>query len=140
MNILTALVTGLIFGLGLIVSGMGDPAKVIGFLDLAGTWDPSLAFVMGGAIALGFVAFRIGARRKLTFLGLPLQLPSNTRIDRRLIGGSALFGIGWGLAGICPGPSFVLLGRGIGQGAVFVLAMLAGMALFAALQPRQKQP
>ena len=140
MNILTALVTGLIFGLGLIVSGMGDPAKVIGFLDLAGTWDPSLACVMGGAIALGFVAFRIGAQRKTTFLGQPLQLPSNTRIDRRLVGGSALFGIGWGLAGICPGPSFVLLGRGIGQGVVFVLAMLAGMALFAALQPRKQQP
>jgi len=130
MNLLSAFAVGLIFGLGLIVSGMSDPAKVLGFLDLGGAWDPSLAFVMGGAIAVGVVAFRIGGKRVRSFLGLPMQIPTARQLDRRLVIGNALFGIGWGLAGICPGPGLVLLGQGLSQGAVFVLAMLAGMLAY----------
>jgi len=134
MNILIALLSGLIFGLGLIISGMANPAKVLGFLDLAGNWDPSLIFVMGGAIALGVFAFRFGGRRTASLLGQPMQMPTAKQIDRRLVIGSAIFGVGWGLAGICPGPALVLLGAGAGQGVVFVLALLAGMALFEASQ------
>lgn len=118
---------GLLFGLGLILSGMADPARVLGFLDLAGSWNPSLALVMAGAIGVGLLAFHAAGRRERSWLGLPMQLPTATRIDRRLLTGSALFGVGWGLAGICPGPALVLLGEGSGQGALFVLAMLAGM-------------
>ena len=136
MATLFSLVAGLIFGLGLIVSGMGNPAKVIGFLDLAGAWDPSLAFVMGGAIVVGLVAFRLGQQRERTVFGEKIQWPTATRVDRRLLTGSALFGIGWGLAGICPGPAFVLLGTGLTEGVLFVLAMLAGMALFEFVQRR----
>lgn len=129
-SLLISLASGLVFGLGLILAGMANPDKVLGFLDLAGRWDPSLALVMGGAIAVGVVAFGIARRRAISLLGLPMQLPAPRRIDRRLLGGSLLFGVGWGLAGICPGPALVLLGAGAWQGAVFVLAMLAGMALF----------
>jgi uncharacterized membrane protein YedE/YeeE len=128
MNILFALLAGLIFGLGLIVSGMADPAKVLAFLDLAGNWDPSLMFVMGGAIVVAAVAF--ARKRTHSLLGFEMQLPTARHIDQRLIGGNLLFGIGWGLAGICPGPGLVLLGAGLTQGAVFVGAMLAGMMLF----------
>ena len=127
---LTAGVAGLLFGLGLIVSGMADPAKVLGFLDLAGTWDPSLAFVMGGAIGVGVIAFARARKMQQSLLGQPMQLPAATRIDRRLILGSLLFGVGWGIAGICPGPALVLLGEGERKGMVFVVAMLAGMVLF----------
>jgi uncharacterized membrane protein YedE/YeeE len=127
---LAALAAGLLFGLGLIVSGMADPAKVLGFLDLAGQWDPSLALVMGGAIAIGLPAFTLARKRQRTLLGEPMQLPTARTIDRRLVLGSLLFGIGWGIAGICPGPALVLLGMASGKGLVFVLAMLAGMLLF----------
>lgn len=130
MNLLVSMIAGLVFGLGLIVSGMGNPAKVLGFLDLAGHWDPSLAFVMGGAIVVGFVAFRIGGQRSFTFLKMPMQLPKIGKIDFRLLAGSGLFGIGWGLAGICPGPALVLIGMHAEKGSIFVFAMLAGMALF----------
>lgn len=130
MNILISFAVGLLFGLGLIVSGMSDPAKVLGFLDLAGQWDPSLMMVMAGAIGLGMIAFRFGMRRETSLLGDPMQLPTATKIDRRLVAGSALFGIGWGLAGICPGPAFVLLGAGASKGFVFMLALLGGMELF----------
>ncbi len=136
MNILSAFIVGLVFGLGLIVSGMGNPAKVLGFLNLAGAWDPSLAFVMGGAIAVGLVAFRIGGQRARSFLGHPMQIPTARQLDKRLVIGNALFGIGWGLAGICPGPGFILVGSGIPQGLVFVLAMLAGMLAFQLLPKR----
>ncbi len=136
MKIISALVSGLLFGLGLIVSGMADPGKVLGFLDLAGDWDPSLALVMGGAIAVGLPAFTLW-RRPRSWLGLPLQIPASRAIDRRLIGGSLLFGVGWGLAGICPGPSIVLLGAGSAAAVKFVLAMLAGMALFEWLERRR---
>jgi uncharacterized membrane protein YedE/YeeE len=128
---LASLAAGLLFGLGLIVSGMADPAKVLGFLDLAGHWDPSLALVMAGAIAIGMPAFALARRRSRSLLGAPMQLPTARGIDRRLVLGSLLFGVGWGLAGICPGPALVLLGMGSLKGLAFVLAMLAGMLLFA---------
>ncbi len=128
---LASLLAGLLFGLGLIVSGMADPSKVLGFLDLAGRWDPSLAFVMAGAIGVGLVAFAVAHRRNVSVLGLPMRLPQDRRtIDRRLVGGGLLFGIGWGLAGFCPGPALVAVGMGQDQAVVFVVAMLAGMGLF----------
>ena len=121
---------GLVFGLGLIVSGMANPAKVLGFLDLAGPWDPSLALVMAGAIAVAFLPFQWAKRQKMSLLGAPMQLPTSTRLDRRLVLGSVLFGAGWGVAGFCPGPGLVALGMGVPQAYVFVLAMLAGMLLW----------
>lgn len=130
MNLFFALLSGLLFGIGLIVSGMANPAKVIGFLDITRLWDPSLAFVMGGAISVGFFAFRIAARRKRPLCGDKMHLPTANHIDKRLVGGALLFGTGWGLAGICPGPGLVLLGAGFMQGVIFVMAMLAGMLLF----------
>lgn len=136
MNLLFSFIAGLVFGLGLIIAGMTNPAKVLSFLDLAGNWDPSLALVMASAIAVGVVAFAFAGRRSLSLLGLPMQLPTARQIDRRLVGGSLLFGAGWGLAGICPGPALVLLGAGVVKGLVFVSAMLAGMLLFELLQSR----
>jgi len=121
---------GLIFGIGLILSGMTDPGKVLGFLDLFGAWDPSLALVMGGAILVGIFAFALAKRRTTTFFGGALQLPNSNDIDKRLLVGSLLFGAGWGLAGFCPGPAIVSLGAGQPKAAVFVLAMLVGMVLF----------
>lgn len=137
LPIFSAFATGLVFGIGLIIAGMADPQKVLGFLDIGGHWDPSLALVMVGAIAVAAIAFRIAAKRRRSLLGLPLQLPATREIDGRLAGGSILFGIGWGLAGICPGPALVLLGAGMSKGAVFVLAMLCGMVVFELLQRRQ---
>ena len=134
MNAAFAFFSGLIFGVGLIVAGMANPAKVLGFLDLAGLWDPSVALVMAGAITVASVAFRFAKRRTLSLLGLPLQLPAATQIDRRLIVGSVVFGVGWGLAGICPGPGLVLLGSGELFGLVFVIAMLLGMGAFELLE------
>lgn len=129
-SVLVSLVSGLIFGIGLILSGMSDPSKVLGFLDLAGHWDPSLILVMTGAISVGLIVFRRVARRPISFLGKPISLPKATAIDWPLVSGSALFGVGWGLAGICPGPAFVLLGSGVSGSVVFVAALLGGMALF----------
>src|ERR1700712_775507 len=103
--LVTALVTGIVFGLGLLISGMGNPAKVLAFLDLAGNWDPSLLFVMGGAVPVAALAFRTARGRAKTILGNPMHLPQARRIDRRLVGGSLAFGVGWGLAGFCPGPA-----------------------------------
>ena len=137
MTTFIALLSGLIFGIGLIVSGMTDPAKVLGFLDLAGTWDPSLALVMGGAIAVGLIAFTVAKKRALSLLGFPMQLPTARQLDRRLILGSLTFGIGWGLAGICPGPALVLVGEGVMQGVFFIAAMLAGMGIFEWLERRK---
>ncbi|TYQ17364.1 UNVERIFIED_ORG: hypothetical protein JN05_02658 [Zoogloea ramigera] len=130
MQILIALLVGLVFGLGLIVSGMTDPARVLGFLDLAGLWNPSLAFVMGGAIAVALPAFVVAARRQRTLTGAPLQLPTATRIDRRLVLGALAFGAGWGLAGLCPGPALALIATGNGKVLVFVASMLVGMGMF----------
>ena len=134
MNALAAFAAGLVFGIGLIVSGMTDPGKVIGFLDLAGRWDPSLAFVMGGAILVGYFSFAAAGKRGRTFLGGAMQLPTGRDIDARLVAGSAVFGVGWGLAGFCPGPALVALGAGIDQAALFVAAMLAGMVIYDAAE------
>ena len=120
---------GLLFGLGLLLAGMADPAKVLAFLDLAGHWDPSLALVMVGAIAAAWPAFALARRRERAWLGGSMQLPAARRVDRSLVLGSLIFGAGWGLAGICPGPALVLAGSGAGGGLLFVAAMLAGMAL-----------
>lgn len=130
MKIVTALLTGLLFGIGLIVSGMTDPAKVLGFLDLAGHWDPSLALVMGGAIAVGLPIFQFAGWRTVSLLGEPLRLPTATRLDRRLLVGGLAFGVGWGLAGFCPGPALASLLSGGAKPAIFTLAMVAGMIGF----------
>ena len=130
MNTVSAFIGGLVFGIGLIIAGMANPAKVLAFLDVAGTWDPSLALVMAGAIGVGVIAFTIAKKRKTSMLGLPMQLPNTTHIDARLVIGSTLFGVGWGLAGICPGPALVLLGTGTMKGVIFVVALLMGMALY----------
>jgi len=130
VNRLVEFLVGLLFGIGLILSGMTDPGKVIGFLDLSGNWDPSLALVMGGAIAVGLSAFSLARRRTTNFLGGAMYLPRPGQIDRPLVVGSLVFGIGWGLAGFCPGPALVSLGAGQPKAAVFVLAMLVGMMAF----------
>lgn len=132
-----SLLAGLVFGLGLMVSGMADPAKVLGFLDLAGAWDPSLMLVMAGAVSVGLVAFALARRRTVSWLGAAMQLPTTRAIDRRLVGGSLLFGVGWGLAGFCPGPALVALGMGQRQALVFVAAMLGGMVVFELLERRR---
>jgi len=134
MNAVFSFGAGLVFGAGLILSGMTDPGKVIGFLDVAGSWDPSLALVMAGAILVGFFAFRSAGRRGRTFLGGALHLPNRRDVDLRLLGGSAVFGIGWGLAGFCPGPALVSFASGVDQAAVFVAAMLGGMLLHRAAE------
>ena len=139
-NRFSEFVIGLIFGLGLIVSGMTDPGKVQGFLDLAGLWDPSLAFVMGGAIAVGIFAFALAKKRTRSVLGGAMHLPSAKDIDRRLVIGSLVFGAGWGLAGFCPGPAIVSAGAGQPKAMVFVLAMLAGMWLFEWAESRRNKP
>ena len=133
-----ALLSGLMFGLGLILAGMANPAKVLAFLDLGGLWDPSLGLVMGGAIAVGLIAYRIAGKRSTSFLGLPLNIPTSRIIDKPLVIGSLVFGIGWGLAGICPAPAFVLLGAGSLKGIVFLIAMLIGMGIFELLERRRK--
>lgn len=137
MRKLTALLAGLIFGIGLLLAGMANPAKVLGFLDLAGAWDPSLALVMLAAIAVAVLPFSWARRQRLTLLDAPMQLPNKRSLDRRLIGGSLLFGVGWGIAGICPGPALAILLSGHWQVLVFVLAMLAGMLLFSVLENRR---
>ena len=134
---IASLLAGLVFGLGLIVSGMANPAKILGFLDVGGAWDPWLAFVMAGAVAVSTVGFLLAGRRKESLLGGPLALPSLRHIDRRLVGGSLLFGVGWGIAGFCPGPALVSLGTGEVKALVFVGAMLLGMGLFELLERRR---
>jgi uncharacterized membrane protein YedE/YeeE len=128
MNRLVDFAVGLLFGFGLLLSGMADPGKVTGFLDLAGVWDPSLAFVMAGGIAVGVVAFAIARKRTTAGLGGAIELPRRRDIDRRLVVGSLVFGVGWGLAGFCPGPAIVAAGAGNWQAWLFTAAMLVGMA------------
>lgn len=141
MNRVIEFFVGLLFGLGLLLSGMTDPGKVQGFLDLAGAWDPSLAFVMAGAIGVASVAFAIARKRATAFLGGAIRLPEQREIDRPLLAGSLVFGIGWGLAGFCPGPALVASAAGHLQALAFTLAMLAGMALHdMAGEPGSKQP
>ncbi|VVN82619.1 DUF6691 family protein [Pseudomonas fluorescens] len=134
---LTAFFAGLIFGLGLLLAGMANPAKVLAFLDLAGAWDPSLALVMGGAITVAVIPLNWARKKKRSWLGARMQLPVKRELDTRLIGGSLVFGIGWGVAGICPGPAVAILLTGHWQIIVFVLAMLAGMYLFSVLGSRR---
>ena len=134
MHRITEFFVGLLFGLGLLLSGMTDPAKVLGFLDLFGIWDPSLAFVMGGAIAVGALAFAVAKKRTRSFLGGAMHVPTARDIDKRLVLGSLLFGVGWGLAGFCPGPAIVSAAAGQPKAMVFIAAMLAGMWLFEMLE------
>jgi uncharacterized protein len=132
-----ALLSGLVFGLGLILAGMANPAKVLGFLDLAGLWDPSLALVMAGAIGVGAIAFALAKKRQFSYLGLTMQIPTNRTIDKRIAIGSLAFGVGWGLAGICPGPAIVLLGAGSFKGLIFTITMLIGMGIFELLESKK---
>lgn len=131
MSVILQFAIGLLFGLGLVVGGMSDPAKVLNFLDIAampaGTWDPSLAFVMGGGIAVTMVGFRFVFKRSKPIFGEKFQLPSTNELDARIISGPAIFGVGWGLAGFCPGPAFTALGGGTTAALTFVAAMLTGM-------------
>ena len=129
---------GLLFGWGLLIAGMTDPAKVIGFLDLAGAWDPSLAFVMGGGVLVGLVGFALAKKRTTSFLGSAMHLPTSRDIDRRLVLGSLTFGAGWGLAGFCPGPGIVAMGAGESKATLFVVAMIAGMWAFELLNRKPK--
>jgi len=136
-----ALLSGLIFGLGLVISGMADPAKVQNFLDLAGTWDPSLAFVMGGAIAVTAPGFALLTRRRTRpFHGLKFHLPTARDLDARLIGGAAVFGLGWGLGGFCPGPALTALPVGATGTLAFIPAMLAGMWLARRITTLRRRP
>lgn len=134
MAILSAFIVGLVFGTGLIVAQMTNPAKIQGFLDLAGDWDPSLAFVMGGAVLVGLVAFRLAGRRQRSLLGEAMRLPTATHIDRRLVLGALAFGVGWGLAGFCPGPALASLATGAVEAWIFTGAMLAGMFIHDVLE------
>ena len=137
MKLLSPLVAGLLFGLGLCLSGMTDPHKVQGFLDLAGAWDPSLALVMAGALVVAFIAFRMAGARRMSLSRAPLPAPAAAVIDSRLIGGALLFGAGWGLSGFCPGPALVNLGFLDFRALAFVLAMMTGMRLVDAAATRR---
>ena len=127
MRLVSTYLIGLIFGVGISISGMANPAKVLNFFDIAGTWDPSLVFVMGGAVVVAFFGYRIVLRRPAPVLDAKFHLPDNPRIDARLLGGSALFGIGWGIAGFCPGGALPALGTGQIDVLVFVAALIAGI-------------
>lgn len=140
MNAVLALASGLVFGLGLVVSGMVNPAKVLGFLDLAGAWDPSLGVVMIAALPVAGAAFAIARRRSATLLGAPLRLPGARDIDAPLVLGSLAFGIGWGLAGMCPAPALLVLGTGRREGLLFVAAMLAGMLVHRLVERWRERP
>lgn len=129
MKLAFAVLSGLIFGTGIAVSGMMDPAKVLNFFDVAGAWDPSLAFVMGGALIVTFVGYRLSWRRGAPLFGGRFQLPTSTAIDRKLVGGSALFGVGWGIAGFCPGAAIPALGTGRWEVALFLAAVVVGFLL-----------
>ncbi len=133
MHRLTEFLVGLLFGWGLLISGMTDPGKLMGFLALAGAWDPSLAFVMGGGVLVGLVGFTLAKKRTTSLLGSAMHLPTSRDIDRRLVLGSLTFGAGWGLAGFCPGPGIVAMGAGESKAALFVVAMIAGMLVFEGL-------
>lgn len=135
--LVSALIAGLVFGAGLLLSGLANPAKVLAFLDLAGAWDPSLALVMGGAVAVSAIAFTLARRRGRSLLGEPLRLPARRDIDRRLILGALGFGVGWGLVGFCPGPALVALGAGEAKAVAFVVAMVAGMTMYELLERRR---
>lgn len=136
MITIVAFLVGLLFGIGLLVSGMSNPEKVLSFLDLGGSWDPSLALVMAGAVSIGLIGWLATSRRQLSLLGLPMRMPTKRNIDARLLVGGLIFGAGWGLAGFCPGPALVALGSGAARVPIFVIAMVAGMALFELIERR----
>ncbi|MBA6141231.1 YeeE/YedE family protein [Pseudomonas juntendi] len=138
MQRLSGFLAGVLFGLGLLLSGMANPAKVLGFLDLAGRWDASLALVMVGAIGIALLPMTWARRHSVVLLGGRMQLPTRRDIDRRLVGGSLMFGVGWGIAGICPGPALVLLVGGYWQAWLFVAAMLVGMLVFSAVEASRR--
>jgi uncharacterized protein len=137
MRLFSAWAIGLIFGLGISMAGMANPAKVLNFFDIAGSWDPSLAFVMGGALATTYLGYRLVFRRSAPVLDVRFQLPTASLIDLRLIGGSALFGIGWGISGFCPGGALPALGTGAGDVIAFVSALVVGLFISRALQLQQ---
>ena len=139
MAILFAFTSGLLFGLGLIISQMINPAKVLAFLDVFGRWDPSLALVMVGAIAASSFGHVVAKRRESPVLAASLEIPTRRDLDSRLLAGAALFGVGWGLVGLCPDPALAILSLGLWQASLFVVAMIAGMLAFAVLPSRQLQ-
>ncbi|MFC0179937.1 DUF6691 family protein [Thorsellia kenyensis] len=130
MNKVFALLSGLVFGIGLVISGMANPEKVLSFLSITNDWDPSLAFVMIGAISVSIIGFMMAKKRRVSYLNQTIILPTQTRIDNKLVLGAVLFGLGWGIAGICPGPGLVLISLGEIKGSIFMAAMLLGMMLF----------
>ena len=130
------LFAGLLFGIGLLISGMTDPAKVQGFLDVFGAWDISLALVMGGGLIVALVGVQLAKRQQSSWIGTSIDMPSKTTINKKLLIGAMLFGIGWGLVGICPGPGIVLLGTGQWQAYVFIPAMIFGMIMYQWLEPK----
>jgi uncharacterized protein len=140
MRLISAFAIGLIFGLGIALSGMINPAKVLNFFDLAGTWDPSLAFVMGGALAVAIPGYRLVLGRPAPVLEDRFQLPDTRVIDRRLVLGSATFGIGWGIAGFCPGGALPALGTGRPEVFLFVAALIGGILIARFLQARTTAP
>ena len=133
------LLAGLLFGFGLLISGMTDPVKVQGFLDVFGEWDISLALVMGGGLMVAIVGVQLAKRQQASWIGTPINLPTKTIINKKLLIGAMLFGIGWGLVGICPGPGIVLLGTGQWQAYVFIPAMVVGMLIYQWLEPKLNQ-
>ena len=139
MSTLAAFACGLVFGMGLVVSGMADPAKVIAFLDVTGRFDPSLLVVMVSALVVAAIATALSKRRTASLIGGAFNVPTSRALERRLVAGAIVFGIGWGIAGVCPGPAFVVLGAGRIEGVVFVIAMIAGMAAFELLERRRLQ-
>ena len=140
MNAVAALACGLVFGIGLLVSGMADPAKVIAFLDVTGRFDPTLLVVMASALIVSAMAYAVAKRRQASVMGGAFNVPVSRTLDRRLVAGALVFGIGWGIAGVCPGPAFVVLGAGRLEGVVFVAAMLAGMGVLELLERRNVSP
>lgn len=139
-KIVSAFAVGLLFGLGLLVSGMADPAKVLAFLDVTGRWDPSLAFVMAGAVAVSATGYFVARRRGRPLLASRLEIPTRRDLDPRLIAGAAVFGLGWGLAGLCPGPALTLLTVAPAQAVTFVVAMVVGMLAFHLLPAAAPKP
>ena len=135
-SVITALISGLLFGAGLAISGMMNPAKVSGFLDMLGDWDPSLAFVMGGALVVSFISYRIASGRSAPLFADSFQTPTKKQIDPRLIAGAVLFGLGWGIAGLCPGPAVAALVTGTTEILIFVGAMLGGMLVYRVILER----
>lgn len=140
MRLLAFYLVGLIFGVGITISGMANPAKVLNFLDIAGAWDPSLIFVMGGALLTTFIGYRLVFRRPAPLLEDRFQIPTSRIIDARLVGGAAVFGIGWGIAGFCPGGALPALGTARWEVFAFTAAVIAGILIARALQSRAARP